>query len=131
MLIVFPLSANAAGYTSMVGKLGGGLEVVVNMEPPATISVWRRTKSGDLVDSSEYRDQGCETTEDYADPKHEVRTLTCPSSGTSPVAGTKYIGRQFKGNCWKGAPEFLYTCVSGCGKGSRAPKTLRQNYWEC
>jgi hypothetical protein len=131
MLLFLPLSASAAGYTSMHGTLGGGWEVVVNMEPPATISVWRRTKSGDLVDSREYREQGCETTEDYSVPKHEVRTLTCPSGGASPVAGTKYVGKRYKGNCWKGAPEFLYTCVSGCGKGSKAPKTLRQNYWEC
>ena len=131
MLLAVPLSVSAAGYTSMDGKLGGGWEVVVSMEPPATIHVWRRTKSGDVIDSREYRDQGCEATQDRSDPKHEVRTLTCPSTGISPVAGTKYIGRRTKGNCWKGAPEFLYNCVSGCGKVSKAPKTLRQNYWEC
>jgi hypothetical protein len=129
--LAVPLSATGAGFVTIDGKLGGGWEVVIQMEPPPTIHVWQRTKSGDLVHPKTYEDQGCVMTAEVSERNRETRTLTCPSSGSSPVAGTRYVGKRFKGNCWKGAPEFVYTCVAGCGKGSKAPQVLHQDYWEC
>lgn len=128
-VLILPISTFAAGYTSIEGQLGGGREVIIDTEPPMTMYVWRRTKAGALVDTREYKNHGCELNYDYRDSEKEIRTLTC--DGSSPIPNTKYVGRRFKGSCWKGDPEFLYTCVAGCGQPFKLPKTMRQNHWEC
>ena len=129
-IAAFPVTSLAEGYTNLVGKLDRGWEVVADMEPPATVWVWKRKRDGAIVESREYREQGCELVYD-TNPKRERRVLTCPAPGITPLAGTKYVGKRVKGRCEDGSPEFRYVCVSGCGKRSRAPGVLTQNYWEC
>jgi len=130
VIAAFPVASLAEGYTNLVGKLDRGREIVVDMEPPAAVWVWKRTRDGAIVEPREYREQGCELVYD-TNPKRERRILTCSPSGITHLAGTKYVGKRVKGRCEDGGPEFRYVCVSGCGKRSHAPGILTQNYWEC
>ncbi len=121
----------ADGYTSISGKLGKGWEVHVDTEPPITVWVWQRQKDGGIVNSHEYKTEACTLAYEYSKQEREVRVLKCSANGNTPLAGTKYVGHPFDGDCENGDPEFLFKCVSGCGSKSRAPKTMRQEHWEC
>lgn len=130
LLWLFPAVAHCEGFVTIDGKLSGGREVIVDMET-SSVWLWHRSAKGEISRAREFKGQGCSVVHEDENPKRRQRILTCPSGGSTPLAGTHYVGKPTNGNCWKGAPEFVYTCTSGCGPRSPAPKRLTQAHWEC
>ena len=54
-----------------------------------------------------------------------TKMLACDSSGTSPLAGTRYVGQLVKRK--NADPITRYRCVKGCENNSRAPTTMVQD----
>ena len=127
-IVVSP--AFAEGFVDLVGKLPKRKEVVVVTEPPLTVLTFTRTPAGALIDTTEYKGEPCIYLS-VEPASYERRIFECTAAASSIFAGTRYIGTRVKAQCESGAPEFVYRCVLGCGKRSRAPRVLTQNYWEC
>lgn len=119
--LLTPLTCFADGYPEIYGETKSGLTVVIFEEgrPGTDIAVWR---GNDQL--AFYRDEPCTQT------NNSKIQLTCSAKGKSPMAGATYLGRSVKGtSCHE--PEYVYSCVAGCGKGSEAPRILRRGHWEC
>lgn len=121
-----PALALADGFPGIFGKTKDGLHIAIgeHYETTVDIETWRDSKKGP-ISILNYKNEPCVLT---YEPKNQI---VCSSEGKSPLAGTKYIGRAAKGSCEGGSPEFIYTCITGCGKNSHAPRTLTKDYWEC
>jgi len=119
--LFLPMPCIADGYAEIYGYTKNGLTIVIFEDGRATsdIAIWR-----DNVQIAFYRDEPCSMTRSAS-----KAVLTCAGSGRSPMAGAKYLEKNIKGGCPN--PEHTYSCISGCSKGSAAPRTLERFYWEC
>lgn len=124
----------AAGMPSIIGATNDGYTIAADFEyPPYSIEIWRESKNRKLRSASAQRfdNEPCQFKENIDKKGHETRIFSCAKEAKSPLAGTKYHGRKTSETCEQGAPEFVYSCVSGCDINKRAPREMTQSHWEC
>lgn len=134
-VLLFSAATHAEGWVTREGHNSLGQHIVWDMQDelrkPTTENgnhhyVWATVYvnvKGRTIKT--YERQACETT---LFPK---LSLACDQAGSSPLAGTRYVGKEVNGKCEKGEPFVRYRCVAGCENNPRAPKLLDQGYWEC
>lgn len=130
------ISANcsAAGLPSIDGITSDGFRVAADLEsPPYSVEIWKESVNRKLRAASAKRfdNEPCEFNEEVNHKGRVVRSFSCSKDAKSPLAGTKYLGRQVNGDCERGDPDFRYMCVAGCDKNKRAPRKMTQGHWEC
>ena len=127
-----PLSVNAAGQAAIEGRLPGGLIISVDVDTSPTspnVNVWRQSPKSPN-EGQTYEKEPCSFSEVSSSGTY-LPTLTCSKAARSPLAGTRYVGKQYKnGLCQRDEPQLIYTCVAGCEAGTKAPKRLTQGCWE-
>ncbi len=132
---IFPHLSYADGMPSIRGVSGEGYTVVIECEGGETcgVEIWKESKNPKESEQSirHFYDEPCKYEESVDKHGKQIHSLSCASSAKSPLAGTRYIGRNVHGHCERGEPHFRYTCVSGCSGNSRAPQEMTQGYWEC
>lgn len=119
--LFLPMTCVADGYAEIYGHTKSGLTIVIfeNGRDTSDIAIWRNKRQ-----IAFYNDEPCSM-----DRSTSKAVLTCAANGKSPVAGATYLEKTIKGGCPK--PEFIYSCISGCRKGSAAPRRLERPHWEC
>lgn len=119
---------------SITGVASDGYTVSINCDGgPCTVEIWVENKDIKLSEQTwkGFYEEPCEYGGTVNEHGEETRTLSCDSKAKSPLAGTKYIGKRFKGSCERGDPDFKYVCISGCNNNNRAPQKMKQGHWEC
>lgn len=131
---LFSLACQAAGIPPISGVANDGYTVSINCEDgPCTVEIWIENKDIKLTEKTwkGFYEEPCKYSEATDEHGEEIRTLSCDAKGKSPLSGTTYKGRQVKGSCERGDPDFRYVCVSGCSNSNRAPRKMTQDHWEC
>ena len=119
--LLSPMTCIADGYSEIYGHTKSGLTIVIFEEGRDTsdIAIWDGKRQ-----IAFYKDEPC-----TMDRGTSRVVLTCAANGRSPVAGAMYLEKPTKARCPK--PEFVYSCISGCRKGSETPHRLERLPWEC
>lgn len=124
----------AAGLPVIIGVNAEGYTVAASFEgPPYRVEVWKESSSRKERQESakSFDNEPCVFSEEVDRKGHLVRSFSCSPEARSPLAGTKYRGREVKGSCERGDPDFRYVCIEGCDRNKRAPKKMEQGYYEC
>jgi len=133
-LILTSTGTFAAGLPSIIGVNAHGYTVAVDFEwPPYHVEIWKESRNSKLRDASAKRfdDEPCEFYSESDRKGRLIRSFACSPQAKSPLAGTKYRGRQVNASCERGDPDFRYVCVEGCDQNKNAPKKMEQGHWEC
>jgi hypothetical protein len=129
-----PIASLAAGIPAIMGRTRDGLTIAADVESlPYRVEVWKATskQKAKQVWSKVYEDEPCGFKQEYDSHDAAIYYFWCDKRAKSPLAGTKYVGRQVDGSCERGDPDVRYICVEGCDTNTRAPRIMTQDHWEC
>jgi hypothetical protein len=129
-VLLFATSATAHENPMLEGSTSEDWKIYVRVsEHPIVVEVARREPGTQKFSSQHFLASECTFEQENDKGRAALRTLTCAPSGSSPLAGTRYIGRSFGGTCERGDPDFVYRCVRNCSKS--VPVKMIQGHYEC